>query len=45
MISNIGMLLNRLLFDETFTNKFFNLKKYNKAIEKYGKLEYDECFG
>ena len=45
MISSIDLLLDSLLFDVTFTNKFFELEKYHKLIEKYGNLEYDECFG
>lgn len=28
-----------------FCKEFFELDKYNKAISKLGKLEYDECFG
>ncbi|EPY2275110.1 T6SS immunity protein Tdi1 domain-containing protein [Clostridium sporogenes] len=28
-----------------FCEEFFELDKYNEAIEKYGELEYDECFG
>lgn len=33
------------LQDEYFTEKYLELNKYNEAIEKYGELEYNECFG
>lgn len=28
-----------------FDKDHFTISKYNEAIDKYGKLEYDECFG
>lgn len=28
-----------------FDKDLFTISKYNEAIDKYGKLEYDECFG
>lgn len=28
-----------------FNNKFFDIKKYNEAIIKLGKIELNECFG
>lgn len=33
------------LKDEYFIDKYLELNKYNEAIEKYGELEYDKCFG
>ncbi|URZ07502.1 T6SS immunity protein Tdi1 domain-containing protein [Clostridium felsineum] len=33
------------LQDDYFIEKYLELDKYNEAIEKYGELEYDECFG
>lgn len=37
-------------FDETITDnelaeEFYSFDKYENAVKKYGKLEYDECFG
>jgi hypothetical protein len=31
--------------DEEYVAEYFAIKKYNEAVEKYGKLAYDECFG
>ncbi|WP_296585518.1 T6SS immunity protein Tdi1 domain-containing protein [Ruminococcus sp.] len=25
--------------------EYLSIEKYNAAVKKYGKLEYDECFG
>jgi hypothetical protein len=25
--------------------EFFTIEQYDEAVEKYGELEYDECFG
>jgi len=33
------------LLDEYFVGKHLQVDKYIQAIEKYGELEYDECFG
>lgn len=33
------------LSDEYYTNKFFELDIYSKAVEKAGRLAIDECFG
>ena len=33
------------LADGELDDEEFNIKQYNKAIEKLGMLEYDECFG
>ena len=33
------------LLDEDYTNDFFELKQYNKAVAKYGELAFEECFG
>ena len=44
MISNFNLFIE-LLNDSTFVNKFFQVELYNEAIDKYGLLNYDECFG
>ena len=44
MMSDFSLFL-RLLNDEDFQKDFFDLKLYEKAIAKYGKLSFDECFG
>lgn len=33
------------LLDGEFDDTDFNIKKYKEALNKYGMLEYDECFG
>lgn len=33
------------LQDEYFIEKYLEFNKYNKAVEKYGDLDYNECFG
>lgn len=33
------------LQDEYFIEKYLELNKYNEAVEKYGELDYNECFG
>lgn len=33
------------LQDEYFIKKYLELNKYNEAVEKYGELKYNECFG
>lgn len=33
------------LLDKDYTDDFFELKQYDKAVAKYGELAYDECFG
>ena len=35
----------KLLSDKGFLKCFFALEEYAQAVEKYGKLAYDECFG
>ncbi|MGN0631733.1 MAG: T6SS immunity protein Tdi1 domain-containing protein [Ruminococcus sp.] len=44
MISNYDLFLV-LLNDNSFVNKFFQIDLYDKAVEKHGTLNYDECFG
>ena len=44
MISNFDLFLI-LLNDDSFVSKFFQLDLYKKAVETYGELAYDECFG
>lgn len=33
------------LLDKNYTDDYFELKQYEKAVAKYGKLAYGECFG
>ena len=33
------------LTDEYFLEKYFQIAQYTEAVNKLGKLEYDECFG
>lgn len=35
----------RCLGEDYFINKFFDVPMYNQAVQKQGKLAYDECFG
>ena len=35
----------KLLSDKGFLKCFFALEEYSQAVEKYGDLAYDECFG
>ena len=35
----------RLLSDKGFLKRYFKLDDYARAVEKYGDLAYDECFG
>ena len=35
----------RFLSDQSFTDDYFELPLYNEAIEQYGLLDYDQCFG
>ncbi len=35
----------RYIEEESFCNENFELPKYAKALEKLGRLEYDECYG
>ncbi|MCM1006334.1 MAG: DUF1851 domain-containing protein [Ruminococcus flavefaciens] len=44
MISDFDLFLI-LLNDGSFTDKFFQLNKYQEALKRYGKLSMDECFG
>ena len=44
MIGRFDLFL-KLLRDEGFLRRFFTLADYVKAVEKYGELESDECFG
>lgn len=36
---------NETILDEELADEFYTFEKYDKAIKKYGNLEYDECFG
>lgn len=44
MISNYDLFLV-LLNDDSFASRFFQIDLYEKAVDKYGTLNYDECFG
>ena len=33
------------LLDKDYTDDFFELSRYEKAVAKWGELGYDECFG
>lgn len=44
MISNYDLFLV-LLNDNSFVSRFFQIDLYEKAVDKYGTLNYDECFG
>lgn len=44
MISNFDLFL-KLLNDEGFIERFFSINLYQEAVEKYGDLKFDECFG
>ena len=43
-LENLTMFL-RFLSDQSFTDDYFELPLYTEAIEKYGLLDYDQCFG
>lgn len=43
-LENLPMFL-RFLSDQSFTDDYFELQLYTEAIEKYGLLDYDQCFG
>ncbi len=44
MISGLELFLT-LLKDSGFTKRFFTQALYAEAVNAYGKLAYDECFG
>lgn len=44
MISNYDLFLV-LLNNNSFVSRFFQIDLYEKAVDKYGTLNYDECFG
>lgn len=44
MISGLELFIT-LLKDNGFTKRFFTQDLYGEAVNKYGKLAYDECFG
>lgn len=44
MIGRFDLFL-KLLGDKGFLRRFFTLEDYAQAVEKYGKLADDECFG
>ncbi len=44
MISNYDLFIV-LLNDNSFVSRFFQIDLYEKAVDKYGTLNYDECFG
>ena len=33
------------ILDDELADEFYTFQKYEKAVKKYGFLEYDECFG
>ena len=39
------VLFAMLLKDKTFQKRFFSLEAYEEAVQKYGKVAFDECFG
>lgn len=44
MITGFKLFL-RLLSDTTFTSRFFAMQAFAEAVERYGELAWDECFG
>ncbi|EGU65235.1 T6SS immunity protein Tdi1 domain-containing protein [Streptococcus parasanguinis] len=42
-LEDLSMFL-RFLSDQSFTDDYFELPLYTEAIEKYGLLDYDQCF-
>ena len=44
MIGRFDLFL-KLLSDKGFLRRFFTLEDYAQAVQKYGVLAYDECFG
>lgn len=44
MISGLELFI-MLLKDNSFTRRFFTLELYAQAVNQYGGLAYDECFG
>lgn len=44
MLKNMGYFLKFIYTEKSFTDDYFDLKLYDKAIKKYGKLAYNESF-
>ena len=44
MLKNMGYFLKFIYTEKTFTDDYFDLKLYEKAVKKYGELEYNQSF-
>jgi len=44
MLKNMGYFLKFIYTEKTFTDDYFDLKLYEKAVKRYGELEYNQSF-
>ena len=43
-LENLSLFI-KFLPDKSFTDDYFDIPLYKKAVAKHGQLAYDECFG